>query len=177
MRLTCLRVALCEHVLCSSWILQFAGEEWVFWSQCLWLYLRWLCQSEPGDLQAVMSAEGCCYQRFFHWWRRISEIIRRQHCFCGPALLIHVPLRVVVTSGMCQQDHGGDGVHSFSKHRLVQKSYYIRQHTLPKMMFLPSSERGCKWVADPLQAFPKGAAQAVLSMSCIGRMGWLLYCQ
>ena len=74
----------------------------------------------------------------------------------------HGPLRAVMTSGMHQQDHGGDGVHSFSKRRPVRKSYRIRQHTLPKTMFLPSSERGGKWDADPLQAFPKGTAWAVL---------------
>lgn len=122
---------------------------------------------ELGGLQVLVSAKGSCCQQLLHWWRRLSKVIRREHRFWGPALQIHVPSRAVVTSGMHQRDRGGGG------HGPVQKSYHIRQHTLPS----PAPRE----VADGLQ-IPCRPSRWVLpapccAALCVGRSGWLLYCQ
>lgn len=116
-----------------------------------WKVSRLFYQQRVGDISICVTSG-----------KRSARLLAGNIASMYQLCYFHVLLWAVMTSGMHQQDHGGDGVHSFYKHGPMQKSYHIRQHMLPKMVFLPGCERGSKWDADPLQAFPKGAAWAML---------------
>lgn len=69
-----------------------------------------------------------------------QQVSRREHRFWGPALLIRVPPRAVVSSGMRQRDRGGGG-HGPRRRRTASGS----------TLCPPSSERwqmGCRSPAE-----------------------------
>lgn len=93
-----------------------------------WELSRFLCQ------QRVVAVSG------YFTDAQAQQVTRREHRFGGPALLIRVPPRAVVSSGMRQRDRGGGG-HGPRRRRTASGS----------TLCPPSSERwqmGCRSPAE-----------------------------